>query len=301
MLEKFKKTIGKITEILSTTELSERTVEKYRDEIIFTLLQCDVALPVAEKLVDEIKEKARGVRVERFHDKRDAVKDILRRVLLEHFRSAGNLDLFKLADEKNNRGEPLVILFVGPNGHGKTTTIAKLAFLFKQRGYTVIIAASDTFRAGAIEQVVEHAKRVGVRVIKQKYGADPAAVAYDAVNHALSKGINVVLIDTAGRLQTDVDLMEEMKKIYRVASPDLVILVVDALTGNDAYDQAVKFNEATPLSGAIVTKFDADVKGGAIVSIVYATGKPILFIGTGQKYSDLKEFDPEEFVKLLGL
>jgi len=301
MLEKFKKTIGKITEILSTTELSERTVEKYRDEIIFTLLQCDVALPVAEKLVDEIKEKAKGVRVERFHDKRDAVKDILRRVLLEHFRSAGNLDLFKLADEKNNRGEPLVILFVGPNGHGKTTTIAKLAFLFKQRGYTVIIAASDTFRAGAIEQVVEHAKRVGVRVIKQKYGADPAAVAYDAVNHALSKGINVVLIDTAGRLQTDVDLMEEMKKIYRVASPDLVILVVDALTGNDAYDQAVKFNEATPLSGAIVTKFDADVKGGAIVSIVYATGKPILFIGTGQKYSDLKEFDPEEFVKLLGL
>ncbi|MCD6368712.1 MAG: signal recognition particle-docking protein FtsY [Thermoproteales archaeon] len=301
MLEKFKKTISKITEILSTTELSERTVEKYRDEIIFTLLQCDVALPVAEKLVDEIKEKARGVRVERFHDKRDAVKDILRRVLLEHFRSAGNLDLFKLADEKNNRGEPLVILFVGPNGHGKTTTIAKLAFLFKQRGYTVIIAASDTFRAGAIEQVVEHAKRVGVRVIKQKYGADPAAVAYDAVNHALSKGINVVLIDTAGRLQTDVDLMEEMKKIYRVASPDLVILVVDALTGNDAYDQAVKFNETTPLSGAIVTKFDADVKGGAIVSIVYATGKPILFIGTGQKYSDLKEFDPEEFVKLLGL
>ena len=301
MLEKFKKTIGKITEILSTTELSERTVEKYRDEIIFTLLQCDVALPVAEKLVDEIKEKARGVRVERFHDKRDAVKDILRRVLLEHFRSAGNLDLFKLADEKNNRGEPLVILFVGPNGHGKTTTIAKLAFLFKQRGYTVIIAASDTFRAGAIEQVVEHAKRVGVQVIKQKYGADPAAVAYDAVNHALSKGINVVLIDTAGRLQTDVDLMEEMKKIYRVTSTDLVILVVDALTGYDAYDHAAKFNESTPLSGAIVTKFDADVKGGAIVSIVYATGKPILFIGTGQKYSDLKEFDPEEFVKLLGL
>jgi len=203
------------------------------------------------------------------------------------------LDLVKLAEEKKRQGEPLVILFLGPNGHGKTTTIAKIAKMFLDRGFSVVLAAADTYRAGAIEQLEIHARKLGVRVVKHGYGADPAAVAYDAVQHARSKGINVVLIDTAGRMQTDRDLMEEMKKIARVVQPDLKIFVGDALTGNDALDQALKFHEAVGIDGSVLTKADADTKGGAALSIVYATGKPLLFLGTGQDYGDLREFDPE--------
>ncbi|RLE80691.1 MAG: signal recognition particle-docking protein FtsY, partial [Thermoprotei archaeon] len=288
MFERFKKGLERIIEFLSTSELDEATIEKYRDDIVFTLVENDVAFIVAENIVEDLKRKVEGLRVERFSEKRRLIRRLLREVLLELFLYAGKLDLIAKAEEKRRKGEPLVVLFVGPNGHGKTTTIAKIAYLLKKRGYSVVIAASDTFRAGAIEQLMEHAKKVGVKVIKQEYGADPAAVAFDAIMHAKSRGIDVVLIDTAGRMQTDVDLMNEMKKIYRVANPDLVIFVGDALTGNDAFDEALKFNEAVPLDGSVLTKMDADAKGGAAISIVYATRKPLIFIGVGQGYEDLK-------------
>jgi fused signal recognition particle receptor len=188
-------------------------------------------------------------------------------------------------------------MFVGVNGTGKTTTISKLSEYFVSKGFTPVIAASDTFRAGAIEQITHHANNLGVKIIKHQKGADPAAVAYDAVEHAKAQKKEVVLIDTAGRMQTNVNLMDEMKKIQRVVKPDLIIFVGDALTGNDAVEQATKFNNAVGFDGIILTKADADAKGGAALSIGYVVQKPILFLGTGQSYSDLMEFHPEWMVE----
>jgi len=185
------------------------------------------------------------------------------------------------------------------NGTGKTTTIAKFANLLKKSGFSVILACSDTHRAGAIEQLTQHAERLSVKVISQKYGADPAAVARDAVLHAKSRRIDVVLIDTAGRMQTSRNLMEEMSKITRVVNPDLKIFVGDALAGNDAISQAKEFQEFTNFDAAILTKVDADVKGGAALSIAYITGKPIIYLGTGQSYDDLAQFNVDSFVSSL--
>ena len=199
----------------------------------------------------------------------------------------------ELLEEKVAQGEPLVVMLVGINGTGKTTTIGKLSNYYIKKGYTPVIAASDTFRAGAIEQVQYHADNLGVKLIKHEKGSDPAAVAFDAVQHARAKGKELVLIDTAGRMQTNTNLMDEMKKIRRVSKPDLVVFVGDALTGNDATEQARKFNEAIDIDGVILTKADADSKGGAALSIGYIIQKPILFLGMGQSYDDIKEYDPD--------
>ena len=281
------------------TELSPKNLDPILDELFIELVECDIAFEVAEEVVSKLREKLLGLKVKRGEDKRELVKEAVKEVLVEFLTPDSQVDLEKLAKEKRERGEPLVILFVGPNGHGKTTTIAKMAKWFKDRGYIPVVAASDTYRAGAIEQIEEHAAKVGFSVIKHRYGADPAAVAYDAVAYARAGKAHVVLIDTAGRMQTDINLMEEMRKIARVVKPDLVIFVGDALTGNDAYDQAVKFNEAVGISASILTKADADVKGGAAVSIVYATKRPLLFLGVGQGYDDLKKFNVKEFVDRL--
>ncbi|MEM3550999.1 MAG: signal recognition particle-docking protein FtsY, partial [Candidatus Bathyarchaeia archaeon] len=208
-------------------------------------------------------------------------------------------DLFKALEEKRLKKEPFIIVFVGINGTGKTTTIAKIARLIMERGYTVVLACSDTYRTGSIEQLETHAKRVGVRMIKHKYGADPAAVAYDAINHAKAHGINVVLIDTAGRMQTNRNLMNELAKIKRVVNPDLTILTIDSLTGNDAVMQAEEFNKTVGIDATILTKVDADIKGGSALSVTYITKKPIIFVGTGQKYKDIEEFKPEKFVEMI--
>ncbi len=172
-----------------------------------------------------------------------------------------------------------------------TTSIAKLAHLLLKKNYSVVIGCSDTYRAGSIEQMEEHARRIGVKTIKHRYGSDAAAVAYDSINYARSKGVNAVLIDTAGRMQTNQNLLDEMKKIVKISEPDLTILVVDALTGNDAVEQGKIFNEAIKLDGIILAKLDADAKGGSAISLSHITGKPVLFVGTGQKYDDLMEFD----------
>jgi len=210
---------------------------------------------------------------------------------------AGTLDIFSRIDSKKAAGQPAIIVFIGINGTGKTTSIAKLAYILQKKGRSVILAASDTYRSGSIEQLEEHARRVGVRVIRHQYGADPAAVAFDAVSYARAHSINVVLIDTAGRMQTNKNLLEEMRKIVRVTSPDLTILVVDALTGNDAVEQGKIFSEAVKIDGIILAKLDADVKGGSAISLSYIMGKPVAMVGTGQKYDDLEPFQPEAIVK----
>ena len=205
------------------------------------------------------------------------------------------INIFALAKEK----KPLKIIFLGFNGTGKTTTIARLGYLFKEKKFEPVFAAADTWRAAAIEQIEHHGKKLSIPVVKQKYGADPAAVIFDAVKFAESKKLDVVLADTAGRSHTNSALMDEMKKIIRVNKPDLKILVLDSLTGNDAVEQARLFNEAVGVDGMIFTKVDVYDKGGALLSAAYTLKKPILFIGVGQGYKDLKEFDVDEVVKNL--
>ena len=190
-------------------------------------------------------------------------------------------------------------MFVGINGTGKTTTIAKVAKFFQDKGYSVVLAGADTYRAGSIEQLEEHGKRLGIRVIKSTYGGDPAAVAYDAVSHAKAHGINIVLIDTAGRMQTNQNLMNELIKVKRVVKPDFTIFTVDSLIGNDAVMQAEEFNKAVGIDATILTKVDADVKGGSALSVTFVTQKPILFIGVGQSYKDLELFNPDKFVNMV--
>jgi fused signal recognition particle receptor len=222
----------------------------------------------------------------------EALKNAISNILLVE-----GPDVEVLAQEARKSGEPLKIMFVGINGTGKTTTISKLSDYFISRGFTPVIAASDTFRAGAIEQITYHAEKLKVKIIKHQKGADPAAVAYDAVEHARAQKKELVFIDTAGRMQTNINLMDEMKKIQRVVKPDLVIFVGDALTGNDVVEQASKFNDAVGLDGIILTKADADAKGGAALSIGYVVQKPILFLGIGQDYKDIIEFKPDWMVE----
>ena len=272
--------------------ISEKHVEDILWELEMELLQGDVAMEVANAVVESVKEDLVGKKIKRSNDITEYTYLALRNAVAEIIDIPGK-SMTEMIEEKKAQGEPLVVMFVGINGTGKTTTIGKLANYYLKKGYTPVIAASDTFRAGAIEQVTYHADNVGVKIIKHKKGSDPAAVAFDAVEHAKAQGKELVLIDTAGRMQTNVNLMDEMKKIKRVAKPDLVIFVGDALTGNDATEQAAKFNEAIDIDGVILTKADADSKGGASLSIGYVIKKPIMFLGVGQGYDDIMEYDAE--------
>jgi len=278
--------------------LTEEDVEEVLEELELELLEADVAYEVTEKLIQSLRDQLVGRRIGPNEDPEEVIKEALKKAIKEIL-SQKKIDIYKIIEEKRKKGEPTVILFVGINGTGKTTTIAKLAYLLKKKGYSVVLAAGDTFRAGAIEQLEEHARRIGVKVIKQQRGADSAAVIYDAIEHAKARGIDVVLADTAGRQATNVNLMEEIRKVVRVTKPDLVIFVGDALTGNDAIVQAQEFNKVVDFDGVILTKVDADAKGGAALSIAYAIGKPILFLGTGQGYEDLEEFTPEWMIEKL--
>ena len=299
MFEKLKAGLNSLVNKITTTELTAEKLKPILEEFKLNLVENDVAFPIAEKICNELVNRLEGLQIKRLEDKRKVVRENLQQILLEILDSGEKIDLLELAEEKRKRGEPLVIVFVGINGTGKTTTIAKIAKLFSKKGYSVVLACSDTYRAGSIEQLGEHARRLGVRMIKHTYGADPAAVAYDAINYAKAHGINVVLIDTAGRIQTDKNLMNELAKIKRVVNPDLTILTVDALTGNDAVMQAEEFNKAVGIDGTVLTKVDADVKGGSALSVTYVTGKPVIYIGTGQTYEDLQEFNPQHFTKMI--
>ncbi|GAB6101942.1 signal recognition particle-docking protein FtsY [Thermococcus atlanticus] len=295
MFGKLKEKLGSFVEKVSQTEISEKDVENALWDLEIELLEADVALEAVEELKERIKEKLVGQKVKIGTKKKKIVEEAVRDAVLEVLTPEQRLNLIELIKSKEEK--PFVIAFVGFNGSGKTTTIAKLAHWLKKNGLSVVIAASDTFRAGAIDQVEEHAKRVGVRVIKHSYGADPAAVAYDAIEHAKARGVDVVLIDTAGRNERNRNLMDEMKKIVRVAKPDLVVFVGDALAGNAIIEQARQFNNAVRIDGVILTKLDADARGGAALSISHAIGAPILFVGVGQGYDDLKPFDEKWFVE----
>ena len=283
---------GGIFSFVREKTIQEKHVEDILFELEMELLQGDVAMEVANEVVESVKENLVGKKIKRSNDITEYTYYALRDAVEEIIDIPGK-SMTEMLEEKKAQGEPLVVMFVGINGTGKTTTIGKLANYYLKMGYTPVIAASDTFRAGAIEQVTHHADNVGVKIIKHQKGSDPAAVAFDAVEHARAQGKELVLIDTAGRMQTNTNLMDEMKKIKRVSKPDLVIFVGDAITGNDATEQARKFNEAIDIDGVILTKADADSKGGASLSIGYVIKKPILFLGVGQGYDDIMEYDSQ--------
>ncbi len=268
-------------------------------DLQLVLIQNDVAVDVAEHICNLTKEKLLGTKTGRLEKTSRLFKEALYESVLEVLTPEAPLNLLEVIEGNKADGNPTVIMFVGVNGTGKTTTLAKIAHMLKNRGYSIVIAAGDTFRAGSIEQLQKHADRLDIRVIKQSYGADAAAVAYDAVSHASAKHIDVVLIDTAGRMQSNKNLINEMKKIARIADPDLKIFVGDALAGNDALSQAREFNDAIGIDGAILTKVDADPSGGAALSIAYVTGKPVVYIGVGQTYDDLQKFEPQWFADRL--
>ena len=299
MFEKLKSGLKGLVSKVTTTELKSENLRPILSEFKISLAENDVALPVAERICDEMEKRLDRVQVKRLEDRKGIVEKNLREVLLEIMLTNNKIDLLKAVEEKRRKNEPFVITFVGINGTGKTTTIAKVARFLNKKGYSVVLGCSDTYRAGSIEQLEEHSKRLGIRMIKHKYGADPAAVAYDTIEHAKAHGINVVLIDTAGRMQTNQNLMNELAKVKRVVKPDLTILTVDSLTGNDAVMQAEEFHKSVGIDATILTKVDADIKGGSALSVTYVTRKPILFIGVGQKYDDLQEFVPEKFVQMI--
>ena len=299
MFEKLKSGLKGLVNKVTTTELKAENLHPVLSDFKMNLAENDVAFPVADRICDELEKRLTGVQVKRLEDRKKIVEENLRQVLLEVMLTNNKIDLLKKVEEKRKKGEPFVLLFVGINGTGKTTTIAKVAQFLRDKGYSVVLACSDTYRAGSIEQLEEHARRLGMRIIKHKYGADPAAVAYDAISHAKAHGINVILIDTAGRMQTNQNLMNELAKVKRVVAPDLTVLTVDSLTGNDAVMQAEEFDKCVGIDATILTKVDADVKGGSALSVTYVTQKPILFIGTGQTYKDLEVFNPEKFVKMI--
>jgi len=299
LFDKLRAQFSNFYDRVTKTELQGKDLDKVLDEFQLSLVENDVAVSVADYVATELKEKLKDVQFARFSDPRERVKAILSDVLLSVLDRAGRLDIFELVEEKKKAGVPAIIVFVGINGTGKTTSIAKLAHILQRKGRTSILAASDTYRSGSIEQLEEHARRIGVRLIKHQYGADPAAVAFDAVNYARAHGINAVLIDTAGRMQTNQNLLEEMRKIVRVTKPDLTILVVDALTGNDAVEQGKVFSQAVKVDGIILAKLDADVKGGNAISLSYIMGRPVTLVGTGQGYDDLEPFQPQTIVRNL--
>lgn len=275
-------------------KIDEKKIDEFIEELRLILWQNNVANEVVEYIEKRLKEKCIGKEIKKkefdeFIKKN--LKEIINEILLEPY------DIIEKIKEKKEK--PFVIVFFGINGSGKTTTIAKIAYLLKKHNLSCVFAASDTFRAASIEQIEIHGKNLGIRVIKHKYGSDPAAVAFDAINHAKANNIDVVLIDTSGRMHTDRNLIEEMKKICRVAKPDLKIFVGEAIVGNDAIEQGRVFNEEIGIDGTILTKADVDEKGGAALSIGYITKKPILFLGVGQNYNDLEFFNKDKILKII--
>jgi fused signal recognition particle receptor len=299
LFEKLRQAFSSLAKVVSERTLSEKEVDEVLFNFQLTLLESDVAQEVVDKLSADLRAQFAGIRIERSKDASTLIREKLRSSILDVFNKAGKVDVAALVEAAKKKGEPFVVLFLGINGTGKTTTVAKFAYFLRQKGFSVVIAAGDTHRAGAIEQLSQHAERMSIKVVAQRYGADPAAVARDGVLYAKSHHIDVVIVDTAGRMQTNQNLMEEMGKIVRVVNPNLKIFIGDSLAGNDAISQARMFSQYTGFDGTILTKTDADTKGGAALSISYVTGKPIAFLGVGQEMKDLREFEPTAFADLI--
>ena len=296
MFENLRDAFSNAAKSFSEKELKEKDIEDILFKLEISLLESDVASEVIDSIKSDLKENLIGTKVNK-KDIEKFVKDSLVKSISSLFDDAGQIDLFANIDAKKEKGEPYLILFVGINGTGKTTTLAKLAYLLSKSKYSVVVAAADTFRAGAIEQLREHTNRLNLKIVAQNYGSDPAAVARDAVLYAKSHKVDCVLIDTAGRMQTSKNLMDQIEKITNVVKPDFKIFVGDSLAGNDTVNQAKEFHEHTKFDAAILTKSDADARGGAALSIVKITSAPVLFVGVGQEYQDLKPFDKELFLE----
>jgi fused signal recognition particle receptor len=285
---------NKIAESITKRSISDDEFDRMFHDLEISLLENNTAVEVVEKIKESLRKEITKDKVQRRKP-----HEIIREGLI-----AAIGDLFVPHEpfmSKIKEKKPYTIMFLGVNGSGKTTTIAKLAYKIKNNGMVPVLAAGDTFRAAAIQQLEEHAKKIGVRIIKHDYGADPAAVAFDAVKHAESGKAEIVLIDTAGRLHSNDNLLKELEKIKRVSKPDMTIFIGEAIAGNDVIEQASVFNEKIGIDGIILTKADVDDKGGAALSVSYITKAPIYFIGLGQEYEDLKEFTPQIIMGALGL
>ncbi len=277
------------------TVITEEELEKPLEQLELELLSGDVEMGVASEITDRIREQLVG-------DTRKQVESgeqVVERAIADALREVIGVGQFDFEARIDGAKKPVVIVFTGVNGVGKTTSIAKLSRWLEARGYSSVMANGDTYRAGANEQIEEHAEALGTKIITHEQGGDPAAVIYDAVEYADANGVDVVLGDTAGRLHTSNDLMAQLEKIDRVVDPDMTLFVDEAVAGQDATNRAREFNDAAEIDGAVLTKADADSQGGAAISIAHVTGKPILFLGTGQGYDDLERFDPDEIVDRL--
>jgi len=275
--------------------VSEKEADGLLQELEISLLESDVSYDAALFIEGELRKRIAG---KKFPSGRlgEEVRGEVAGAVAGVF--PPKKDFFQMVADKKAAGQPFVVLFVGPNGMGKSTTIAKIAALLKQRGYTSVIAASDTFRAAAIPQIREHADRLGIPLVAHAVGSDPTAVAFDAVALARSRKLDCVLVDTAGRQETNYNLVREMAKMNRVLKPDFRVFVAEAIAGHSVVEQVKKFDEsAGGVDGIVLTKIDCDAKGGGAVGIAFESKKPILFVTTGQDYGDIEEFDPEQFAK----
>lgn len=289
--------LGRLRGVVVEKTLTDKDIDSFFAESENDLLQANIALEAVDYMRDSIKKELAGKKIRRRGAEQfiaKALEDSLFGLV-----NQGSVNLEHVIKDAKKQGRSACLVFLGFNGSGKTTSIAKCARYLMDKNHSVVLAAGDTFRAASIEQLEHHGNKLGVKVIKHGYGADPAAVVFDARKFADANRYDIVLADTAGRTHTDKNLMDELKKVVRVNQPDLKILVLDSLTGNDAVEQARQFNEAVGVDCVIMAKTDVNEKGGSILSVSYAIKKPILFLGTGQEYGDLKKFNPERFVKEL--
>ncbi len=277
-----------------TITLNEDTVRAFLEEFEFSLLEADVEMTTTHALIEELQKRLGNKVISSRENPGKIIRKEIKAALYEMIR----VSPFDLDTVLNNQ-HPGIVLILGPNGAGKTTTIAKLTHRFQTQGKKIVLASADTFRAGSIEQLQTHAQRLGVRLVKHQYGADPAAVAFDAVKAARAENADIVLIDTAGRQDTNKNLLEELKKIQRVIQPHAKIYIGESYTGQAILTQARTFDEAVGIDGFILTKLDTDTKGGGVLSILHNLQKPILFFGVGQAYEDLIPFDLDEFLNRL--
>lgn len=297
MFDRLKKAFSKAAKGIGQKELTEEVLDDTLLDLQMALLESDVAQEVVDDLSARLKKELLGLKLEKEEEATQIVQSKLQTAVAEIFARSGRFDLIeRIMGKKEAKAGPFIIVFLGINGTGKTTTVAKIANLLRKAGFSVVVAAGDTHRAGAIEQLEQHTNRLSLKIVKQRYGADPSSVGRDAYDHAKKNYIDVVLVDTAGRMQTSKNLMDEMGKIVRVVKPDVKLFIGDALAGNDTINQAREFFQYTNFDGAILTKVDADAKGGSAISIAHITSKPVVYIGVGQGYDDIIPFDPDKFI-----
>jgi fused signal recognition particle receptor len=298
MFKLLQKGFNSVIKKFSIKELNEKSLKEPVKQLVDMMIKNEVGVEAANQIGKTLTSKLLRDEVSRFSDIRPYVTQALRESIEEILTPEGSdFDLIQAIEKKKQEGEPYIIAMLGINGTGKTTTLAKLGHLLKKHGYSVVFAAGDTYRAGAIEQLSRHGENLNIKTIKHQQGGDSAAVAVDAIDHAFSKKIDVVIIDTAGRMQNNDNLVRELEKIMKNSEPDIKLFIGDSLAGNDIIKQVAEFHKRIGVDGIILTKIDSDVKGGAAISVTHAIKRPILFLGVGQNYDDLIEFDGKKLAK----